>query len=93
METYKTPISIRALGITSLIFGILGAALYWWTPMGIVMSLTGLVTGFMGWTFASKRVPGVGLAIAGMLLCLASLILDSVVAGVGAEVIKLHSLQ
>ena len=56
------------------------------------LSLTGLLMGFVGWMMARKAV-GFGLSVAGMLLSLAALILDCVIAGLGLELIKLHSLQ
>jgi hypothetical protein len=93
MEAYKMPISMRALGITSLILGLLGGALYWWTPLGMVVSLTGLVLGFVGWTIARRRTTGFGLVIAGMLLSLATLILDWVIAGYGLELIKFQGFR
>jgi hypothetical protein len=93
MESYKVPVHARSLGITSLIFGLLGGAFYWWTPLGMVLSLTGLLMGFVGWTMARKTTADVGLSVAGMLLSLAALILDCVIAGLGLELIRLHSLR
>jgi hypothetical protein len=93
METYKVPLSVRGVGIASLCFGVLGGAFYWWTPLGMVLSLTGLVMGFIGWTYARPRTTGWGLTIAGMLLSLLVLILDSVVADLGLELIKLHAFR
>ena len=92
MESYQVPVRTRGLGIASLIVGFLGGIFSWWTPFGMVLSLTGLVIGFVGWTMARKAV-GFGLSVAGMLVSLAALILDCVIAGLGLELIKLHSLQ
>ena len=93
METYKMPVSIRALGTTSLILGLLGGALYWWTPLGMIVSLTGLVLGFVGWTMARRMTIGLRLSIAGMLVSLATLILDSVIAELGLELIKFQGFR
>jgi hypothetical protein len=93
MESYKALVGTRGIGITSLIFGFLGAAFYWWLPLGIVLSLTGLVMGFVGWTMARSKTVGFGLSLAGMLLSLAALIWDWVIADLGLELIKLHSLR
>jgi hypothetical protein len=93
METIKSPVRLRGLGIASVIFGVLGGALCWWTPLGFILSLTGLVMGFVGWTANRNRFGGSSLLIAGMLISLAALILDWSIAGLGLEVIKLHSLR
>jgi hypothetical protein len=93
MESYKVPVRTRSLGIASLTFGLLGGAFYWWTPLGIVLSLTGLLMGLVGWTMARRATAGFGLSVAGMLLSLATLILDWVIAGLGLELIRLQALR
>ena len=93
METYNAPVRTRGIGIASVIFGLLGGVFFWWTPLGMVLSLTGLVMGFVGATMARKATSGFGLSVAGMLISLAALILDWVVAGMGLELIKLHSFR
>jgi hypothetical protein len=93
MESYKMPISIRGLGITSLVFGFLGGAFYWWTPLGMVLSLCGLLMGFVGWTLARRKTVGFGLSVGGVLLSLATLILDSVIAGLGLELVRFNALR
>jgi len=93
MEAYKAPMSVRTLGLGSLALGILGAAFFWWTPMGMVISLFGLLVGFIGWTFARRATAGISLAIGGMLASLSGLILCSVVAALGMEVIKSGALR
>jgi hypothetical protein len=93
MDNYNIPVRTRGLGIVSLAFGILGGAFFWWTPLGMVFSITGLVIGFIGWTMARRMTAGSELSIAGMLVSLAALILDCVIAGFGLELIKLHALR
>jgi len=93
MEASKTPISIRGLGTASVILALLGGAFYWWTPLGMVLSLSGLITGFIGWTESRRRAAGWGLAVAGMILAVAALALDAVVAGLGLELIKFQALR
>ena len=63
MQTYPAPLSsIRAVSGIALLFGLLGAGFYWWTPLGMVLSLTGLMLGVIGWVFAhrhsARRGPG-----------------------------------
>jgi len=81
------------LGIVSFIFGLLGLLFYWWTPLGIVLSLAGLVIGIVGWVMVSARTGRLGFIIAGTVLSLAALILDLVIAGQGLEIIKFSALR
>jgi hypothetical protein len=93
MESSKPLLSVRGLGILSLLLGFLGGVFCWWTPLGMVLSLTGLVIGFVAWTYARRATVSFGLAIGGMLLSLATLILDGVIAGYGLELIRFHALR
>jgi hypothetical protein len=94
METYSAPVNLKGLGIVSVLLGLLGGVFYWWTPLGMVISLAGLMSAFVGLTFVRrKKSSGFGLLIAGLVLCLAALILDCVVAGFGLEVVKFQSLS
>jgi hypothetical protein len=93
MESYKVPVRARGIGIASLVFGLLGGAFGWWTPLGMVLSLAGLLMGFGGWTMARKMSVGIRLSVAGMLVSLATLVLNCVIAGWGLELIKLHALR
>jgi hypothetical protein len=93
MQTYKTPMSIRILGSVSLLLGLLGGAFFWWTPLGMVLSLSGLLTGFIGWTESQRKGVGTALAVAGMLLSVAALILCGVIAGLGLERIRFEALR
>src|SRR5262245_6508125 len=93
METDKTPVSVMTLGLTSVILGLLGAAFYWWTPLGMVISLSGLLAGFIGWTYARRNTVGIRFTIGGMILCAAALTLDFVIAGLGLELVKFHALR
>lgn len=81
------------MGLGSLALGILGVASFWWTPMGMVISLFGLLVGFIGWTFAQRRSAGTVMSIGGMVLSLAGLILGSVVAALGLEIIQFGPLR
>jgi hypothetical protein len=93
MTTNETPLSLRGLGIASIILGFFGGAMFWWTPLGMVLSLSGLLTGFVGWALARRKTPGFGLLLGGVLVCLVALILDSVVAGLGLEVVRFQALR
>lgn len=93
MEAYNSPVSVKGLGITSVCLGLLGGMFYWWTPLGMVMSLAGLLSGFIGLTYARRHTTGFGVLIAGVLLCALALILDFVIAGYGLELVKFQSLS
>jgi hypothetical protein len=83
----------RTLGITGLVFGLLGFAFYWWVPPGIVLSLTGLMLAIIGWVSGSHRVYQAGLIFAGLLVSAAALAWDLFVAVNGLEIIHLMSYR
>jgi hypothetical protein len=83
----------RALGIVGLVFGLLGFAFYWWVPLGIVLSLTGLMMAIVGWVSGSHQVGQAGLVFAGLLVSAAALALDLFVAVKGLEIIHLISYR
>jgi hypothetical protein len=93
MQTYKEPVRTRGLGIASVIFGLLGGAFCWWTPLGMIFSLTGLVMGYAGWAMSRRTTRVFGLSIAGILISLATLILDLAIADLGLEFFKLQALR
>jgi hypothetical protein len=93
MDSYKVPVRTRGIGIASLVFGLLGGAFCWWTPLGMVLSLTGLLMGFAGWTMARRTTAGMRLSVVGLLISLVALILNGVIAGLGLELIKLHAFR
>ena len=91
MATETSLGNIRTLGIASLVFGILGGVFYWWTPLGMVLSLTGLIMGIVAWLNATPRTGSRSMAIAGTLLSAATFVLDLVIALLGLELIQLMS--
>jgi hypothetical protein len=93
LERYRAPVHFRIAGMASVLFGILGFVFYWWTPMGMVFSLTGMIMGFAGWLNTRMRVKGFSLPVAGMLISVAALVLDGVIAGLGMEVVKFGPLR
>jgi hypothetical protein len=79
----------RSLGIAAVVLGLLGFGFYWWAPLGMVLSLTGLVMAIIGWVSG----PGVGgmrrLIVAGLVISAAALAVDVFVAVRGLEIIQL----
>jgi len=85
MNTSKTPTSLRGLSVTSLIFGVLGGVFFWWLPLGMVLSLTGLVLGFIDGTMARRRSLDFRLSILAIVLAGAALSLNIVIALLGLQ--------
>lgn len=83
--------SAYGLGVCSLILGLLGLAVCWWTPTGMILSLAGMVLGLVG--CATGRRAGWPLPAAGLILSSASLAVCWIVAAWGMEFIRLHALR
>ena len=79
----------RSLGIAAVVLGVLGFACYWWVPLGMVLSLTGLMLAIIGWVSSSRLGSSTGLVVAAFILCAAALALDVLVAVRGWEIIHL----
>ncbi len=78
--------SLRSLSIASLVFGILGFVFFWWLPLGMVLSLAGLLLGFSDWTVAGRRSLDRRLSIVAILISVAALILNIVIAALGMQI-------
>ena len=81
----------RALGVAAVVFGLLGFGFYWWVPLGMVLSLTGLMMSIIGWVSGSRMGGMTGLILAGLVISAAALALDLFVAVRGLELIQLMS--
>jgi hypothetical protein len=79
--------TLRALGITSIIFGLVGGALFWWLPMGMMLSMTGLILGLADCLNARRRSSDFRLSITGLLISAAALVLCIVVAALGLQTV------
>ena len=93
MATDSTPKTLRGLSLSSLIFGVLGGGFYWWVPLGMVFGLTGLMLGFVDWTMARRRSLDYRLSIVAVLLSVAALTLDIVVAVLGLQTWTFDALR
>ena len=85
METEKLSGKLRGLSLAALVFGALGGVFFWWVPLGMVLSLTGLLLSFFDWTNARKRSLDSRLSIVGLLISAATLALDIVIAWFGLQ--------
>jgi len=79
----------RSLAVAALILGLLGLVTYWWVPLGMVLSLTGLMLAIVGWVSSSRLGASTGLIVAALIVCAAALALDVLVAVRGWEIIHL----
>ena len=89
MAIESAPGRSRSLGVAAVVLGLLGLACYWWVPLGMVLSLTGLVLAIVGWVSSSRLGTSTGLIVAAFILCAAALALDLLVAVRGWEIIHL----
>lgn len=92
MPAYPMPLS-RLLGFLSLIFGLVGGAFCWWTPFGMILSFGGVVIGIVAWMYAGRESRPRGLIVGATALCVATFILNLVIAQMGIEVIQIHALR
>jgi hypothetical protein len=86
--TDRTPGTFRGLSVGALIFGALGGVFYWWVPLGMVFSLTGLLLGIVDGILARRRSLDYRLAIVAVLLSIAALTLDIVIAYLGFQTLS-----
>jgi hypothetical protein len=93
MSSENTTQGLRGLSITALVAGALGGLFCWWLPLGMVLSLTGLVFGFIDCTAARRRSLDYRLSIAAILLSVATLILNVVIAYLGLQLLTFGALR
>jgi hypothetical protein len=79
--------TLRGVGITAIVFGLLGGALFWWLPMGIMLSITGLTLAFIDWVSARRRSSDFRLSIVGLLISAGALALCVVIAALGLQTV------
>jgi hypothetical protein len=91
--TEGPPRLIRPIAIGSVVLALLGGGFYWWTPLGIVLSITGLLMGFVAWLNTPPRSGMRRLAVAGTLLSVAALALDVAIALQGLELVQFGPLR
>ncbi|HTK76620.1 MAG TPA: hypothetical protein VL371_15240 [Gemmataceae bacterium] len=88
----KAAPTTRGLSYGSILLGILGGAFYWWVPMGIVLSLTALVLGFIDWVQSRRRSLDYRLGSVAILVGVVALTLDCVVYYLGRQTITFGGL-
>jgi hypothetical protein len=91
MDIKKSQVGLRPLSISALVAALLGFAFYWWVPMGMMWSLAGSVLGFADWTRARRRSLDYRLSVLAMLLGIAALVFDIVIAAYHLQTITFGS--
>src|SRR5947207_3786860 len=86
METEKQIQGLRHLSIASIVLGLFGGVLYWWA-FGMILSLAGLIVGLVDWVSARRRSLDHRLALAGIYVSAATLILDIVLGLLGLQIV------
>jgi hypothetical protein len=92
-DTNAQPLKLRTLSIGSIILGLLGAVFYWWVPLGMVISITGMTFSFVDWACARRRSLDYRLAIVGLLVSAAALAFCIVIAWLGLQSVTFQSLR
>ncbi len=86
MSQYPAPTRSRGIGVFSVLLGLLGLVLCWWTPAGMVLSLAGLMVGLVGCVMARRG--GWAPSAAGMILSAAALAVCWIIAVYGMEWVR-----
>jgi uncharacterized membrane protein len=79
MNSQENKLNLRKLGLGSILLGVLGGAFFWWAPLGLVLSMSGLILGFVDWNRARKHSLNKRLSIAAMIISLVTLVLCIVI--------------
>jgi hypothetical protein len=86
--------SARALGVVSSVLAVLGLAFYWWVPLGMVFSLSGLTAAFIGWVSRRRRLAGASALLAvGTVLALIALGVDFGAVWLGLDRVRFTELR
>jgi hypothetical protein len=76
-----------------VVLALLGGVFSWWTPLGMVLSLTGLVVGLVAWLNAAARADLRRLAVCGTVLSAAAFVLGLGIALLGLEFVQFTPLR
>jgi hypothetical protein len=93
MALYDVRPRPRSFGIASLVFGLFGLFFYWWVPLGMVLSLSGLMAAFIGWVTAPRGAAARALLVGGLVLSGIALGLDLYAVDRGLETVRLTALR
>jgi len=81
----------QILGVVSYILAALGVAFCWWLPLGMLFSLAGLTSGFVGWLNA--RRPMAMLLCGGMFIAAVAFGIDLLAVWLNVVTVRFGALQ
>jgi hypothetical protein len=87
MDNITQPQGLRIFSMGSILFGLLGGAFCWWVPLGMVLSLTGLMLGLIDAAIARRRSVTFRLSLIGMLISVVALVLGIVIYSIGLQTV------
>jgi hypothetical protein len=87
MNTYDPPQIHHGLSFVAILFGMVGGLFFWWVPMGVVLSLAGLLFGFIDWNIVRRRSLDHSVAIIAMFISVTTFGLDLIVALLGLQTV------
>jgi hypothetical protein len=90
---YETFARRQNLGIASTILGLVGLALFWWAPGGIVVGLAGLVLGLVGGVRVRREASSHTWVVVGLVLSAAAVGVGILAAANGWTLWQLTSYQ
>ncbi len=93
MTAYPSQLDTRALAFTSIVLGLIGLALCWWLPLGLVVSFAGLIIGIIGLIRSSVHTTYRRIAVVAALFCLAVVVFDLVLGANGLDLITFTALR
>jgi hypothetical protein len=76
---HAPPQPTNGLGVAGFVLGLLGLLFFWFPPLGIVLSLLGVILGGSGMSAARRNHSSSGLAIAGLVCGLIGLLLAIII--------------
>jgi hypothetical protein len=91
MTFYNTFARRQNLGILATGLGVAGAVFFWWAPVGIILSVAGLIVGLIAWVRVEREASNHLWVFAGILLSIAALVLDVIIALNNAELVQYRS--
>ena len=89
----KAAPSAYVLTAVSWVLAGLGAAFYWWSPLGMVLSLCGLLAALIGLVRLPRPAPLRALLAGGLFLAVVALGVDLVAVWQGLDTVRFSALR
>jgi hypothetical protein len=91
MDTSSAVVRPDRVGMAATAFALLGVVLCRWLPIGMILSMAGLVLGVCGWLM-TRGTGGRGWVVAGVLISLAALVLNVVIVRLNLDTFTLSNV-